>query len=128
MRACRARTSASAAARVCSSWSRTCATIARISAVPKPCSTGAIPISWSLCSESLLRYVIRTHQSVILEDASGQSVFSEDPYVIQRCPRSVLCLPLVKETKLMGVLYLEHNLAPHVFTAPLRHSSLMVIG
>jgi GAF domain-containing protein len=67
--------------------------------------------------ESLLRYVIRTHQSVILEDASGQSLFSEDPYVIQRCPRSVLCLPLVKQAKLMGVLYLEHKLAPNVFTA-----------
>jgi GAF domain-containing protein len=67
--------------------------------------------------ESLLRYVIRTHQSVILEDASGQSLFSEDPYVIQRCPRSVLCLPLVKQAELMGVLYLEHNLAPHAFTA-----------
>jgi GAF domain-containing protein len=66
--------------------------------------------------ESLFRYVIRTQQSVILEDASSQSLFSEDPYVIQRRPRSVLCLPLVKQAKLMGVLYLEHNLAPNVFT------------
>jgi GAF domain-containing protein len=43
--------------------------------------------------ESLLRYVIRTRQSVILEEASSQSPFSDDPYVIQRRPRSVLCLP-----------------------------------
>jgi PAS domain S-box-containing protein len=66
--------------------------------------------------ESLLRYVIRTQQSVILDDASSQSLFSEDPYVLQRRPRSVLCLPLVKQTKLMGALYLENNLAPRVFT------------
>jgi len=66
--------------------------------------------------ESLLRYVIRTQQSVILDDASSQSLFSEDPYVLQRRPRSILCLPLVKQTKLVGALYLENNLAPRVFT------------
>jgi len=52
-----------------------------------------------------------------LEEASSQSPFSEDPYVSQRGPRSVLCLPLVKQAKLMGVLYLEHTLTPSVFTA-----------
>ena len=66
--------------------------------------------------ESLLRYVIRTHESVILDDASSSSLFSEDPYVLQSRPRSVLCLPLIKQTKLVGVLYLENNLAPRVFT------------
>ncbi len=66
--------------------------------------------------ESLLRYVIRTQQSVILEDASSQSLFSEDPYLLQERPRSVLCLPLVKQTKLIGALYLENNLASRVFT------------
>src|SRR6202011_2140219 len=37
-------------------------------------------------------------------------------YVRQRRPRSALCLPLVKQAKLMGVLYLENSLAPRVFT------------
>ncbi|HTD56942.1 MAG TPA: AAA family ATPase, partial [Silvibacterium sp.] len=75
------------------------------------------PITSSELPESLLRYVIRTRHSVILEEASSQSPFSEDPYVIQRRPRSALCLPLVKQAKLMGVLYLEHTLTPSVFTA-----------
>ncbi len=66
--------------------------------------------------DSLLRYVIRTQESVILDDASVQNLFSEDEYVRQRRPRSILCLPLVKQAKLMGVLYLENNLAPRVFT------------
>jgi len=66
--------------------------------------------------ESVLRYVIRTQESVILSDASVQNIFSEDEYVRQRCPRSVLCLPLVKQRKLTGVLYFENNLAPGVFT------------
>jgi GAF domain-containing protein len=59
--------------------------------------------------------VIRTQQSVILDDASRQGLFSDDPYVLQKRP-PVLCLPLVKQTKLIGALYLENNLAPRVFT------------
>jgi len=66
--------------------------------------------------DSLLRYVIRTQESVILDDASVENLFSEDEYVRQKRPRSILCLPLVKQAKLMGALYLENNLAPGVFT------------
>jgi PAS domain-containing protein len=65
--------------------------------------------------DSLLRYVIRTRQSLILDDASAQNLFSVDEYVRQQRPRSILCLPLVT-SKIMGVLYLENNLAPGVFT------------
>ncbi len=74
------------------------------------------PIRPSDLPDSLLRYVIRTQESVILDDASVQNLFSEDEYVGQQRPRSILCLPLVKQAKLMGALYLENNLAPGVFT------------
>jgi GAF domain-containing protein len=47
---------------------------------------------------------------VILDDASVQHLFSEDEYVLERRPTSVLCLALVKQAKLIGVLYLENNL------------------
>jgi GAF domain-containing protein len=53
---------------------------------------------------------------VILDDAAVGNLFSEDTYVRRRQPRSVLCLPLVKQAQLMGVLYLENTLAPGVFT------------
>jgi PAS domain S-box-containing protein len=66
--------------------------------------------------DSLLRYVIRTQESVILDDASAENLFSEDEYIRRQRPRSVLCLPLVKQAKLTGVLYLENNLASGVFT------------
>ncbi|HZD49195.1 MAG TPA: GAF domain-containing protein, partial [Silvibacterium sp.] len=66
--------------------------------------------------DSLLRYVIRTQESVILDDAPVENLFLEDEYVRRQRPRSVLCLPLVKQAKLMGVLYLENKLAPRVFT------------
>src|SRR5260221_983187 len=66
--------------------------------------------------ESILRYVIRTRESVILNDASVQNLFSTDEYVRRRHSRSMLCLPLLKQGELIGVLYLENNLTPRVFT------------
>ncbi len=66
--------------------------------------------------ESILHTVIRTRQSVILDDASTQNPFSADEYIRQKRARSILCLPLVKQAKLVGTLYLENNLAPQVFT------------
>jgi two-component sensor histidine kinase len=66
--------------------------------------------------ESLLHTVIRTRESVILNDASAQDPFSADEYIRRKRARSVLGLPLVKQAELIGVLYLENNLTPHVFT------------
>jgi PAS domain S-box-containing protein len=67
--------------------------------------------------ESVLHYVIRTRESVILDDAAASTLCSADAYVRQRRPRSVLCLPLVKQAKLVGALYLENNLTPYAFTS-----------
>jgi predicted ATPase/signal transduction histidine kinase len=66
--------------------------------------------------DSLLRYAIRTQESVILDDASVENLFSEDDYVRQHRPRSTLCLPLTKQAKLMGILYLENSSVPRLFT------------
>ena len=52
---------------------------------------------------------------MVLDDAATQSQFSEDPYIRQRQARSILCLPLINQAKLIGILYLENNLAPRVF-------------
>ena len=53
---------------------------------------------------------------MILDDALTDPTYSADPYVIEHRARSVLCLPLVHKSKITGVLYLENNLTPHVFT------------
>ncbi|MBI4751751.1 MAG: sigma 54-interacting transcriptional regulator [Acidobacteria bacterium] len=77
--------------------------------------------------ESILRYVTRTLDSVLLDDATTVHSFSEDSYLSRHRSRSVLCLPLVKHTSLTGVLYLEHNGASHVFT-PDRISMLKLLA
>ena len=67
--------------------------------------------------QSALQYVIRTREAVVLDDASVRNLYSEDEYVRQKHPRSVLCLPILKQTKLIGALYLENNLTPRAFTS-----------
>jgi len=77
--------------------------------------------------ESVFNYVMRTRESVILDDASAQNPFSADEYICQKHALSVLCLPLVKQAKLIGALYLENKLASHVFT-PARISVLELLA
>ena len=77
--------------------------------------------------DSVLHYVVRTHESVILDDASAQNAFSTDEYIRTNRVRSALCLPLLKQAALIGVLYLENNLTPRVFT-PARNAVLRLIA
>jgi PAS domain S-box-containing protein len=77
--------------------------------------------------ESLVRYGIRTQEIVILDDASYHNPFSADPYIAESYLRSILCLPLINQGKLTGILYLENNLTPGVFT-PDRVAVLRVLA
>jgi len=64
---------------------------------------------------------------VILDDASAQNPFSADIYIRQQHARSILCLPLINHAKLIGLLYLENNLASNVFT-PTRIALLKLLA
>ena len=77
--------------------------------------------------ESIIHYVARTQESVILDDASAENAFYTDTYIRQHHARSILCLPLINQAKLIGLLYLENNLAPHVFT-PTRIAVLKLLA
>ncbi len=76
------------------------------------------PIS-ELLSDSVLQVVIRTHDIVMLGDACLEEPFASDSYVMRTQARSVLCVPLMKQAKRIGVLYLEDNRQPNLFTASL---------
>ncbi|EIJ44036.1 putative ATPase [Beggiatoa alba B18LD] len=70
-----------------------------------------------LClSTAVVSYVSRTQMPVVLADACQDDVFANDPYTVQKQPKSVLCLPLVYQKNLIGVLYLENNLTTGTFT------------
>jgi PAS domain S-box-containing protein len=81
----------------------------------------------AMLPEALVRYAMRTQETVILDNASSQNPFTADPYISQRRARSILCLPLINQGKLIGILYLENNLTPRVFT-PERVTVLKVLA
>jgi predicted ATPase/class 3 adenylate cyclase len=65
---------------------------------------------------SLVRYVARSRQRVVLGDAVRSERFGEDPHIASRRSRSALCQPILAQGELVGVLYLENNLAADAFT------------
>ena len=80
-------------------------------AAPAPrAAAGRVPAS-------ILHYVARTRERVVLDDAAADAGrFASDPYLADARPRSVLCLPIRREGRVVALLYLENELAPGVFT------------
>ncbi len=66
--------------------------------------------------ETIVRYVIRTGERVVLADAAREGMYIQDPYVAQHQSRSVLCIPIHHHDRVTAVLYLENELAANVFT------------
>jgi PAS domain S-box-containing protein len=92
----------------------------RVRLVETPATPSELPLL-------ILEQVIRTQSQVILDDARGQNMFAEDEYMSRKRVRSLLCLPLLKQAELTGVLYLENSLASHVFT-PARIAVLKLLA
>ncbi|PRP99310.1 AAA family ATPase [Enhygromyxa salina] len=65
---------------------------------------------------SVVLYVVRTGGSVVVDDIAADSRFSSDPYVVSSGVRSLLCMPILKQTKRIGALMLENRLAAGAFT------------
>jgi PAS domain S-box-containing protein len=65
---------------------------------------------------SLVNTIVRTREAIIVDDATKPNPFAQDEYVARTRPRSVLGLPLVKQGRLIAVIYLENSLAPATFT------------
>jgi signal transduction histidine kinase len=65
---------------------------------------------------TVVRYVERTREHLVLNDTAQEVIFAADPYVVRTHPKSVLCVPLIRQGKLTGILYLENNLAVGAFT------------
>jgi signal transduction histidine kinase len=74
------------------------------------------PITGVNCPKPLIRHVFRSKEGVILDDASADKVYSKDKYVQLKRSRAVMCLPIVRQAKVVGALYLENNLTPGSFT------------
>ncbi|WP_282423068.1 ATP-binding sensor histidine kinase [Polyangium sp. 15x6] len=76
----------------------------------------SLPVSSSsLVPAMIVRYAQRTNERVLLDDATA-SKFASDPYVTRERPKSVLCMPILRQANVVGLLYLENNLLIGAFT------------
>ena len=66
---------------------------------------------------TIINFVLRTQEDVVLGNASEAEQFSRDPYIVTTQPKSILCTPLLNQGKLSGILYLENNLTTGAFTS-----------
>ena len=69
----------------------------------------AVPIS-------IVYHVLRSNSPVVLHDAVRAGPFGRDAYLLARKPQSVLCVPLLRQGKFEGAIYMENSLAAGVFT------------
>jgi predicted ATPase/signal transduction histidine kinase len=65
---------------------------------------------------SLIQYVARSRNTLVLHDACARGQFMNNPYISQNGAKSVLCAPILHQGKLAGILYLENNLTAGAFT------------
>ncbi|MDX2242420.1 MAG: AAA family ATPase, partial [Leptolyngbyaceae cyanobacterium bins.302] len=72
--------------------------------------------SSTLLPISMINYVARTKGAIVLKDANTEEIFASDPYITTQNPKSVLCTPILHQSKLTGILYLENNLTTGAFT------------
>ncbi|AUX28461.1 protein kinase [Sorangium cellulosum] len=77
------------------------------------------PVPLEACGDvaaSVVHYVTRTAESVVLGDAASSDLFASDPYIARTQARSILAAPILRQGRLVGVIYLENELAAGAFT------------
>jgi predicted ATPase/GAF domain-containing protein/tRNA A-37 threonylcarbamoyl transferase component Bud32 len=73
--------------------------------------------STSILPTTIVNYVLHTQENVVLNDASREGQFTNDPYIVAANSKSILCTPLLNQGQLKGLVYLENNLTTGAFTA-----------
>ena len=66
--------------------------------------------------QAIVNYVYHSGKDVILGNASQEGPFTDDPYIISKQCKSILCTPIINKGKLSGILYMENNLSVEAFT------------
>jgi predicted ATPase/signal transduction histidine kinase len=65
---------------------------------------------------SLVHYVARTKESVVLNNATQVGDFQNDPWIVQYQSKSLLCMPLLNQGRMTAIVLLENNLVTDAFT------------
>ncbi|MEM9541014.1 MAG: AAA family ATPase [Cyanobacteria bacterium P01_E01_bin.42] len=77
----------------------------------------SLPIEeFARLSTKIVRYVARTRETVVLNHAINKGNFTDDAYIQQYQCQSIACTPLINQSKLQGIIYLENNLTTGAFS------------
>jgi len=78
----------------------------------------AVPLAQARhLSQRVVNYVRRTSESVVLAEARSDDRYANDAYILGERPRSIMCVPMLNQGRLIGAFYLENNLVSDAFTA-----------
>ena len=75
---------------------------------------------------SLINYIKRTEEILVINNVNAEPSTAKDEYIIKQQPKSILCLPMLNQGKLVGILYLENILMIDIFSSE-RIETLKVI-
>lgn len=66
--------------------------------------------------QAVIRYSARTRETVLLHDAAESPLFVADSDIRARAGTSMLCVPLLRQGRMLGVLYVENSKVAGAFT------------
>ena len=93
----------------------------------KPEAKTIFPEDYEEIAKSVVHYVARTSDTMVINLGEQAGIFSNDPYITESNPKSIACLPLLFQGIPFGVLYLENNFLPGVF-APARLEAVKLLS
>jgi transcriptional regulator with GAF, ATPase, and Fis domain len=98
--------------------------------VDRPGGTSLASVPLDACEEisrGIVTYVKRTGETVLIDGAEGDERLASDPYILSQRPKSIVCMPVLHQAQLLGILYLEHRRTAQAST-PQRLALLQVLS
>lgn len=82
-------------------------------------AAGALALPLESCesvAQDVVRYVARTHETVVLDDAGLDQTHKHDAHIQKSAVKSVLCMPVLSQGRMLAILYVENNAVARAFT------------
>ena len=89
-------------------WMNDSETESRLNSLPVT-ESDEVPIS-------IIQYVARTREDLVLNDAVNDDIFTQDQYILRDQPQSIICIPIESQSQLIGILYVENSHSTHAFS------------
>jgi diguanylate cyclase (GGDEF)-like protein len=75
-----------------------------------------------LLPDTLIRYTQKTMETLILDNPFEDPRFLNNAYILENQPKSVMCLPILGQGRLVAIVYLENNITEKAFTPKHRNT------